>query len=144
MSNSIYFHYNELEQIPDIQEVNLSNWIKDCIQKLSSNSIEKLNYIFCDDSYLLEINKGFLKHDTYTDIITFNYNKNNLINGEIYISVERVKDNASKLKEKFESELKRVIIHGVLHLIGYDDKSNEDRAKMRELEDYCLTLWPEN
>jgi rRNA maturation RNase YbeY len=143
LRNSIHYHYNDLEHKAEIQEFKLSDWIFNCISKLSKKDIEELNYIFCNDDYLLEINRKYLNHDTLTDIITFNYNTDKHIHGEIYISLERVKENATQLSENFERELKRVIIHGVLHLIGYDDKNKEDKAKMRELEDYCLTLWPE-
>ncbi len=143
MTNPINFHFNGLDQTLDIQQSKLSNWIIKCIRELSKKKLDELNYIFCDDSYLLSINKKFLKHDTLTDIITFNYNTDNYINGEIYISIERVRENAIQLSQNFDIELKRVIIHGVLHLIGYDDKSREDKAKMREQEDYCITLWPE-
>ncbi len=98
-----------------------------------------LSYIFCSDDFLLEMNKNFLDHDTYTDIITFDLSENKKeLQGEIYISVDRVKDNAKKFKTTYSDELHRVIFHGVLHLCGFKDKKEKDRKIMRENEDYCL------
>lgn len=97
-----------------------------------------LDFIYCSDNYLLEINKEYLSHDDYTDIITFNYNIGQQISGDIFISTERVADNAVDLNIPFEKELARVMIHGVLHLLGYNDKSPEDQEKMRNAEDYYL------
>lgn len=105
------------------------------------NKIEKiqLTYIFCSDDYLLEINKGFLKHNTLTDIITFDLSETkDTLTGEIYISAERVKENAVKFATSFDNELHRVIFHGALHLCGYKDKTEMDRKKMRQMEDKCL------
>jgi len=98
-----------------------------------------INYIFCDDEYLLALNKQYLDHDTYTDIITFDYSKEGIVSGDIFISVDRVADNAKKYKQAFERELHRVIIHGVLHLCGLKDKTEEESAHMRSQEDYYLT-----
>ncbi|MDP4281010.1 MAG: rRNA maturation RNase YbeY [Bacteroidota bacterium] len=98
-----------------------------------------LNFIFCSDAYLLEINKTYLKRDTLTDIITFPYSDNlEIISGDIFISIERVKENSESFKQTFDTELKRIMIHGVLHLIGYDDKSKEDKKIMTEMEDHYL------
>lgn len=98
-----------------------------------------LNYIFCTDEYLLEINKSYLKHDTYTDIITFDLReKPEDITGEIYISTERIKENADKFSGSYEEELHRVIFHGLLHLCGYKDKTTEQKQRMRLEEDKCL------
>ena len=101
--------------------------------------IERLQYIFCSDKYLLGINKSYLQHDYYTDIISFDLSetKGKLI-GEVYISIDRVKENAKNLRESFVNELHRVIIHGVLHLCGYKDKSSKESKKMREKENYYL------
>ena len=102
-----------------------------------------INYIFCSDNYLIEINRKFLQHDDYTDIITFDLSEpKQPIVGEIYISTKRVKENAEKFGVDFNSELRRVIIHGVLHLIGYKDKSKTEKALMRKKEDTYLSLWP--
>ena len=98
----------------------------------------KLNFIFCSDDYLLKINREYLKHDYYTDIITFDYCDKDVISGEMYISLDRVADNARNYKASFDIELRRVIFHGVLHLCGYEDKNDESQALMRAKEDYYL------
>ena len=103
--------------------------------------IKNLAYNFCSDEELLQINQGFLKHNTYTDIITFDYCEKDFIIGEIYISTERVAENADKLKTKFEEELLRVIAHGLLHLCGYKDKSPEHQKKMRSAENRAIKLF---
>ena len=97
--------------------------------------IERVAYHFCSDSYLITLNKKYLKHSTYTDILTFDYSKSNFISGEIYISTERVKENASLYKVSFYNELSKVIIHGLLHLCGYKDKTSIQKKQMRYLED---------
>jgi probable rRNA maturation factor len=97
-----------------------------------------INIIFTSDKYLLGINKQYLKHNYFTDIVTFNYCENNVINGDIFISIETVKNNSLRFDVNFTTELERVIIHGVLHLIGYDDQNDEEKAIMREKENYYL------
>jgi probable rRNA maturation factor len=98
----------------------------------------QVDFIYCSDNYLLEINKEYLSHDDFTDIITFNYNIGQQISGDIFISVDRVTENAADLNLPFEKELARVMIHGVLHLLGYNDKSPEEQEKMRTAEDYYM------
>ncbi|HXS36933.1 MAG TPA: rRNA maturation RNase YbeY [Flavipsychrobacter sp.] len=99
----------------------------------------QLTYIFCDDEYLLEINKQFLNHDTFTDIVTFDLSENrNELTGEIYISVDRIVENAEKFNTKYQNELHRVIFHGALHLCGFKDKTKDDITKMRSKENACL------
>lgn len=110
--------------------------------KAENKTIGFLNVIFLDDDGLLAINKEYLKHDYYTDVITFDYNDNELVNGEVFISIDRIKENASELNISFNDELHRVIIHGLLHLFGYKDKSAEDKQLMRSKEDYYLPLRP--
>jgi len=101
-----------------------------------------VNYIFCSDHYLLQINKEFLQHDFYTDIITFNLSDNKKeITGEIYISIDRVKDNAQQLNQRYTDEIKRVIFHGALHLCGYNDKKANDIKTIRRAEDYYLARY---
>jgi len=101
-----------------------------------------LNYIFCTDRKLLEINRRFLKHDFYTDIITFDLSEEpGKISGEVYISVDRVKDNAKRMGESFSAEIHRVIFHGALHLCGYGDKREVEKRKMREREDHYITKY---
>ena len=103
--------------------------------------LNSVNYIFCSDDHLREMNIKYLKHKTFTDIITFNYGADEgTIEGDIFISIDRVKENAKKFKSDFDTELHRVIIHGVLHLIGYNDKAKTEKALMREKEDTYLSL----
>lgn len=99
-----------------------------------------LNYIFCNDDYLLNINKQYLNHDYYTDIISFDNTVNKIVYGDIYISTDRVKDNSLTFNTTFENELARIIIHGLLHLCGYKDKSQNDKQIMTQKEDYYLAL----
>lgn len=104
--------------------------------KIEKKPLETINYIFCSDEYLLKINQQFLNHDTYTDIITFPHSsKGQPVEGEIYISIDRVKENAKRLGTGFESELLRVVFHGALHLCDYDDKTAKEKLKMRSKED---------
>lgn len=102
--------------------------------------IGELNYIFCSDEQLLKINQDFLKHDTYTDIITFDYVVAQTLSGDIYISTERVQENARTLEQDFGHELRRVMVHGLLHLLGMGDKNEEEKTSMRRAEDRCLDL----
>ena len=107
--------------------------------KKENRTIDEINIVFCSDEYLLQINQQFLDHDTYTDIISFDYTeKNGPLNGEIYISIDRVKDNALQLGSSFKQEIHRVIFHGILHLCGYKDKLKADKLLMREKEDFYL------
>lgn len=118
---------------------NRSDWLAD-IAKEEGRSIELINYIFCDDEYLHKINLEFLSHDNYTDIITFDYGLGKTLVSDIFVSVERVQENANEFKTSFDDELDRVLAHGVLHLCGYKDKSPEDLGLMREKENYYLSL----
>ncbi|EKT3963131.1 rRNA maturation RNase YbeY [Flavobacterium psychrophilum] len=122
------------------EETSYTNWVSSVI--LSENKSEgEINYIFCDDNYLLEINQQYLNHDTLTDVISFDYSLGDEIHGDIYISIERVRENADDFKVPFEEELKRVMIHGVLHYCGYKDKSDADELLMRSKEDEKLKLF---
>jgi probable rRNA maturation factor len=109
-----------------------------CIFKNEGRNIESLNFIFSTDKSLLEINRKYLKHDFYTDIITFDLSETNHVRAEVYISIDRVRDNARKLGVSFKSELHRVIFHGVLHLCGYNDKTKAEKKKIRAKEDLYL------
>ena len=121
-------------------ETLFSNWISKVI--LSENKKEgDINYIFCDDEFILEINKQYLNHDYYTDIISFDYSVGNELHGDIFVSVERVQENAEDFNVTFEEELKRVIIHGILHYCGYKDKSEDDEALMRNKEDEKIKMF---
>lgn len=103
-----------------------------------------IGYIFCDDNYLLDVNQKFLQHDTYTDIITFPFSTDDskVLSGEIFISIDRVLENADKFDVSFDLELARVLVHGILHLCGYDDHREEEKLQMRSKEDYYLSLLP--
>ena len=117
---------------------NVSRWISEVI--LVENCREgEINYIFCSDDYLHKINLDFLGHDTLTDIISFDYTVGKELHGDIYISVDRVKENASDFKVSFNDEMSRVMIHGVLHYCGYKDKSEDDKKEMRSKENHYLS-----
>jgi probable rRNA maturation factor len=113
-------------------------WLNDVIRS-EDKKPWYINFIFCRDDYLLELNKTYLNHSTLTDIITFPYNDNpETVSGDIYISIERVRENATKYRQEFNQELKRVMVHGVLHLIGYSDKRKKEKAQMTAKEDFHL------
>lgn len=115
-------------------------WVSEVIKRRGA-TVGNINYLFCDDEQLIGINRQYLNHDTYTDIITFDYVAGGFISGDIMISVERVGENAKQYGVSFEHELHRVIIHGVLHLLGQGDKSDSEAAEMRRQEEESLALW---
>jgi rRNA maturation RNase YbeY len=117
----------------------ISEWITNIVT-LSGNKLGAVSYIFCDDEYLYQLNKKYLKHDTYTDIITFDYSENSVISGDIFISIERVKENAKKYNKTVSNELLRVICHGMLHLVGFSDSSPAEKTDMTEAENEALKL----
>ena len=119
-------------------EAQFSAWISKAIQEESCKEGE-INYIFCSDDYLHKINVDFLDHDTLTDIISFDYSVGKELHGDIYISVDRVKENADDFKVSFDDEISRVMIHGVLHYCGYKDKNDKDQEVMTAKEDYYLS-----
>lgn len=121
-------------------EAQYEDWISRIIESEGFDEGE-INYIFCDDEYLHKINVEYLDHDTLTDIISFDYTVGNLIQGDIFVSVERVQDNANDFNVSFEEELKRVLSHGVLHYCGYKDKSPEDEALMRFKEEEKMQMF---
>lgn len=121
------------------QAENISDWIAKTIESEGKNEGD-ISYIFCGDDYLLEINFKYLKHNTLTDIISFDYTDDGLISGDIFISIDRVKENAQKFNVSFQDELHRVMIHGILHFCGYKDKTKEEEQLMRSKEDYYLSL----
>jgi len=132
-----------------LQDVNYKiegkNKIREWLLKalsLENKNITELSYIICSDSFLLELNKNFLNHNTLTDVITFDMSVNKTsVTGEVYISIDRIKDNAKKYGITMPEELKRVMVHGLLHLVGYNDHTKTEKALMREKEDYYLSLW---
>jgi rRNA maturation RNase YbeY len=121
-------------------KMRVKRWITDII-KAQGKKVGDISYLFCDDAYLIEVNRSYLNHDTYTDIITFDYVEDNLISGDIMISVERVKENAQLFGSTFDQELHRVIIHGILHLLGQGDKTAPEAAQMRKKEEAALAVW---
>lgn len=134
----IFFHCEDVDfTLPN--EAKTIEWLTQIItneKKITGN----ISYIFCSDEHLLTINKEYLNHDYYTDIITFDYTDKGIISGDIFISIDRIKDHANDYKVTFENELYRVIAHGVLHLIGYNDKTDEEQELMTKMEDTCLSL----
>ena len=124
--------------VPEAQKV--QKWIAEVVKR-RDGQVGNINYLFCDDEYLLQVNRQYLDHDTYTDIITFDYVAGGLISGDIMISVERVGENAEKFGVPFVNELHRVVIHGVLHLLGQGDKSDDEAREMRRQEEEALCLW---
>lgn len=138
--SSISF-FNEDIPFKPTQIKKTKDWIRQIIFDSGYNLVS-INYIFCSDSYLHKVNLEYLSHDTYTDIITFDQSDNEMdIEADIYISVERVKDNALSLNNPFEEELRRVMVHGILHLLGYADKTDDQKKAMHKKEDSCLSLY---
>lgn len=134
----VYFHKEEVDFIFE-KPVRIKRWIKSVIASFKRKP-GNINFIFCSDNFLLALNKKHLKHDYFTDVITFDLSEDSgTISGDIYISIERVKDNAGK--GSFEDELHRVMIHGILHLLGYSDKTPAKQKQMRKLENQCLDLF---
>ena len=141
IKEEISFLYEKDELKFSLAEEEYQSWIRKAIME-EGKKPGSLSYFFCCDSYLLNVNQHYLNHDTYTDIITFDYVSGNLISGDILISVERVRENAEKFQVPFEQEMKRVMIHGILHLLGYTDQNPQEQTVMRKKEDYFLTLHP--
>jgi probable rRNA maturation factor len=138
MKGTISF-FNEGINFTLPKKTQIKDWIKEIIKK-DKKSCGVINYIFCNDSFLLEMNKTYLMHNTLTDIITFDNSENENISGEIYISIERVRENSHLFSQSFADELNRVMIHGILHLLGNKDKSPLEKLSMRMKEDTCLSL----
>ncbi|MGF7137919.1 rRNA maturation RNase YbeY [Roseimarinus sediminis] len=135
----IYF-YNEDIDLPVIDTTKYIDWIERIIHFHGKRTGE-VSFIFCSDPYLLQINKEYLNHDYFTDIITFNYNTDNELSGDIFISLDTVRENAKEYKVSFSDELRRVIIHGILHLVGFDDKTKEQKQIMRQKEEEAMNMF---
>ena len=136
-NESIEFHTLNEFNLPEPN--NVRAWLSKVVDE-EQKKINHLAYIFCDDKYLHKLNVQFLNHDTYTDVITFDESLGNQLSGEVYISVERVNENASSFGVRFDEELLRVMVHGLLHLCGYKDKTEEEALEMRRKENYYLSL----
>lgn len=136
------FHFEDREiELPNEQK--LEQWLAETA-KAEGKHIGELNYIFCSDEYLYEMNVQYLQHDTYTDVITFPYEQEDeptRIDGDIFISTDRVADNAREFDLTFHEELLRVVVHGLLHLLGYEDGTKEEKNQMRNKEDFYLRAW---
>ncbi len=122
-----------------VNQEQISSWVNFVLDE-EGKELGEINYIFCDDDYLLDINVKTLKHNVLTDIISFDYCLGNVVSGDVYVSYDRVRDNADNLGVSVVDELHRVMIHGVLHYCGYKDKSDDEKALMRSKEDYYLSL----
>jgi rRNA maturation RNase YbeY len=134
----INFNYETSFKLGD--EDQYSRWVSSIID--TESKVEgTINYIFCDDSYLLKINEEYLKHDTLTDIISFDYSIGKELHGDIFISIERVRENAVDYRVEFTEELNRVMAHGILHYCGYNDKNKEDELVMRLKEDEKMSMF---
>lgn len=131
--------YSENEYKLD-NELDFKLWIERVVQS-ESKKLGELSFIFCDDKYLLDINQKFLNHDTYTDVISFSSNVGNIVSGDIFISTERVMENAVLYDVEFIDELKRVVVHGVLHFCGFDDHSPQEQALMKAKEEEKLQMF---
>ena len=131
-------NYEDVDDL-SLNDIDLTNWIsKVCVDE--NYNLGDISLIFCSDEYLLDMNRTHLDHDYYTDIITFDYTDNQIVSGDLFISIDRVRDNATDFNVSFEHELHRVIIHGVLHLCGYKDKSDDEEKLMRTKENNALSL----
>lgn len=135
---AVYFSNSDVDFVLKDADL-MKKWISRIVMSYGKN-LGRVNYLFCSDEYVYDANVKFLGHDTYTDIITFDYVEGNLISGDIMISVDRVGENAKTMAIPFERELHRVIIHGVLHLLGFKDKTDADAAVMRQKEDESLAV----
>lgn len=131
-------HASQNDFILTNQEV-VNSWIKNILTR-ENLELGELSFVFCSDDFLREINQKYLAHDTLTDIITFDYREGNRISGEIYISTDRVEENAKDFSVSFQDELHRVMIHGVLHICGYNDSTDAEKELMRIKEDWALAL----
>lgn len=138
---SIFFSYKNSTISNKIsKKKNIKRWIIYIIEKEFNKSVEEITFYFTDDSEIIDINKKYLNHNYFTDIITFNYSKEHSISGDIIISIDTVKLNAKDYNVTFENELHRVIIHGILHMIGFDDSTECQKAEMREKENWALNI----
>ena len=135
-------HFFSHDIPPNLKNATKLKHFIESIFRMESQSLDSINYIFCSDKAVLEINKKYLNHDFYTDVITFNLSSNNKpISGEVYISIERVRDNAKQLGVSIKSELHRILFHAALHLCGYNDKKKKDKEIMRKRENELLVKY---
>lgn len=136
--NMISFFFEDIDSF-DIQP-NIIAWLESLIVN-EQKKPGTINYIICSDDYLLKVNQEYLDHDYYTDIITFDYVKGKIISGDIFVSLQRIQENSNQLKTNFNSEFQRVLAHGLLHLCGYKDKTEDEKILMRKKEDFYLNQY---
>lgn len=134
----IQFFFENIDKI-DI-DADVTKWLQKIIVS-EEKKVGEITYVFCDDNYLLKINQDYLKHDYYTDIITFDYVKGKTISADIFVSLPRILENTQLHSKDFKNEFHRVLAHGILHLCGYKDKTSEEISLMREKEDFYLTIF---
>ena len=131
--------FNSIHEFELPNEVEFNAWLSSVVEA-ENKIVGEINYIFCDDAYLHKLNVEYLNHDTLTDVISFDYTSGDVISGDVYISVERVEDNAADFKTSFKDELSRVMVHGVLHYCGYKDKTEDEAKQMRAKENIYLAV----
>lgn len=136
---AISFYTEGSASMPEIKKTDIRNWVKQVAQ-LHGKRVGEVSYIFCDDEKILEVNRQYLQHDYYTDIITFDYTVGDKISGDLFISLDTVRTNAEQFEQPYERELHRVIIHGILHLCGINDKGPGEREIMEQHENEALAL----
>lgn len=134
----ITYHLEGVEK-PKICTRRTSKWVKEVAEK-HEKIVGEIAYIFCSDEYIIDVNRKFLNHDYYTDVITFDYSEGNKISGDIFISLDTVKTNAETFNQDYYNELERIIIHGILHLCGFKDKDSKDKEEMTFQEDEAIKL----
>ncbi len=136
----IFFYKEGVKEFPSFfSEQHTVQWLE-VISKYYQKTLGSINFIFCDDAYILSVNRQYLKHDYYTDVITFDYCEGDILSGDVFISLDTVRSNAESFQVSFEEEFHRVVCHSVLHLIGFKDKTDEDSMEMRRNENNCLEL----
>lgn len=137
--SEIYFYNEECEFPVFFSEEKVTRWLQ-LVAADYSLELGTISFIFCNDDYILDVNRKYLNHDYYTDVITFDYREGKVLSGDVFISLDTVQSNALEFDATYENELHRVIVHSVLHLIGFKDKSDEDAKEMRQNENHCLEL----
>lgn len=139
MENILFFKEGKVEYPSFFSDRHICEWL-DVIGKHYQKLIGSLNFIFCDDEYILSVNRQYLKHDYYTDVITFDYCEGNILSGDVFISLDTVKSNSLEFDTTYENEFHRVVCHSILHLIGFKDKTDPDSVEMRRNENICLDM----
>ena len=137
--NELFFYTEDCEMPSFFSEERVVEWLQ-VVARDYSRKIGSISFIFCSDPYILNVNRKYLQHDYYTDVITFDYVEGDVLSGDVFISLDTVKSNSEEYHTTYEDELNRVIVHSVLHLIGYKDKTDADAAEMRANENHCLEL----